>query len=140
MKKHTANAIWKGGLKEGEGKLTTKSKVLNNSEYCFNSRFGDGKATNPDELLAAAHAGCFAMALSLMLGEEGYTADSLDATAEVTMDTDNLKLTKSHLTLKAKIPNIDQDKFMEIANSAKENCPVSKALNLDISLDAKLES
>lgn len=138
--KRTANAVWNGSLKEGIGKLTTQSKVLKDNEYCFKSRFGDGKATNPDELLAAAHAGCFAMALSLILGKEGYTPDSLDATAEVTMDADKLELKSSHLILKAKIPNISEDKFMECAEAAKDNCPVSKALSLDISLDATLLS
>lgn len=136
--KRTAHAVWNGSLKEGEGKITTQSKVLNNAQYCFNSRFGDAKPTNPDELLAAAHAGCFAMALSLFLGKEGYTADELDVTSVVTMDVDKLELTESHLTLKAKIPNITQDKFMECANAAKDNCPVSKALNLKITLDAQL--
>lgn len=138
--KRTANAVWSGSIKEGIGKITTQSKILNDNEYCFNSRFGEGKATNPDELLAAAHAGCFAMALSLILGKEGYTPDSLDATSEVTMDADKLELKSSHLTLKARIPNISEDKFMECANAAKENCPVSKALNLDITLDATLLS
>lgn len=136
--KRTANAVWNGSLKEGEGKISTQSKVLNDSAYSFNSRFGDGKSTNPDELIAAAHAGCFAMALSLILGEAGYTPDSLEVSSEVTMNADELTLTQSHLTLKAKIPNIDQDKFMECANAAKDNCPVSKALNLEISLDASL--
>lgn len=138
--KRTANAFWTGSLKEGTGKITTQSKILNDNEYCFNSRFGEGKATNPDELLAAAHAGCFAMALSLILGKEGYTPDSLDATSVVTMDVDKLELTSSHLTLKARIPNISEDKFMECANAAKENCPVSKALSLEITLDATLLS
>ncbi len=136
--KRTANAVWNGSLKEGEGKITTQSKVLNDSKYCFNSRFGEGKSTNPDELLAAAHAGCFAMALSLFLGKEGYTPDSLEVTSTVTMDADKLELTGSHLTLKAKIPNIDQTKFEECANAAKENCPVSKALSLKITMDASL--
>ena len=136
--KRTANAVWSGSLKEGEGKITTQSNVLNNSKYCFNSRFGEGKSTNPDELLAAAHAGCFAMALSLFLGKEGYTPDSLEVTSTVTMDADKLELTGSHLTLKAKIPNIDQAKFEECANAAKENCPVSKALSLKITMDASL--
>lgn len=137
--KRTANAIWNGSLKEGEGKITTQSKVLDKSQYCFNSRFGEGKSTNPDELLAAAHAGCFAMALSMILGKEGYTPDVLDVSSEVTMDTDKLQITSSHLTLKAKIPNISQDKFMECANTAKDNCPISKALSLNITLDAKLQ-
>ncbi|WP_310991321.1 OsmC family protein [Aequorivita marina] len=136
--KRSANAVWNGTLKEGIGKITTESKILNDHEYCFNSRFSDGKATNPDELLAAAHAGCFAMALSLILGKEGYTPDSLDATSQVTMDADKLELTGSHITLKARIPDISDDKFMECANAAKENCPVSKALSLNITLDAKL--
>lgn len=136
--KHIAHAVWNGSVKEGEGKLTTKSEVLNKTSYSHNSRFGDGKSTNPDELMAASHAGCFAMALSLMLGEAGYTPDELKVTATVKMDTDKLELTSSHLELKAKIPSIDQDKFMECANNAKENCPVSKALNLEITLDAEL--
>src|SRR5690554_4590449 len=138
--KRTANAEWKGSLKEGAGHITTQSKVLNDSEYSFKSRFGDGKATNPDELLAAAHAGCFVMALSMILGKEGFTPDSLQATSEVTMDSDKLELTGSHLILKARIPNISEDKFMECANMAKENCPVSKALSFGITMEAKLLS
>lgn len=138
--KRTANAVWNGSIKEGNGKITTQSKVLDNSQYSFNTRFGDGKGTNPDELLAAAHAGCFVMALSLILGKEGYTPDSLEATSEVTMDADKLELTGSHLTLNARIANIDKDKFMECANAAKEHCPVSKALSLKITLDANLIS
>jgi len=136
--KRTANAVWNGSLKDGEGKLTTQSNVLNNSIYCFNSRFGTGKSTNPDELLAAAHAGCFAMALSLILGEAGYTPDSLEVTSTVSMDVDKLQLTGSHLTLNAKIPKINKEKFMECANAAKDNCPVSKALSLKITMDATL--
>lgn len=137
--KRKANAVWSGSIKEGSGKISTQSEVLNNHEYSFNTRFGDKKGTNPDELLAAAHAGCFAMALSLMLGEEGYTPDSLEATAEVTMDADKLELTKSHLTLNAKVPNISKEKFMECAEKAKDNCPVSKVLNCEITLDANLK-
>lgn len=137
--KRTAHAVWNGSLKEGEGTLSTQSKVLDKSRYCFNSRFGDAKPTNPDELLAAAHAGCFAMALSLILGKEGFTADTLDVSSEVTMDADKLELTGSHLTLKASIPNISQDKFMECANAAKDNCPVSKALSLNITMKAQLQ-
>lgn len=138
--KRSAQAVWKGSVKEGTGKITTQSKVLDNEKYSFKTRFEDGKGTNPDELLAAAHAGCFAMALSMILGEAGYTPDSLDATAEVTMDVDKLELTKSHLTLKAKVPNISKEKFVECANTAKDNCPVSKVLNCEITLDATLAS
>ncbi|MFB9055162.1 OsmC family protein [Mariniflexile ostreae] len=137
--KRTANAVWNGSLKEGEGTITTQSHVLDQSKYCFNSRFGDGKSTNPDELLAAAHAGCFAMALSNILGEAGFTPDTLNVTSAVTMNPDKLELTGSHLTLKAKIPNIDNDTFMECANTAKDNCPVSKALRFKITMDATLE-
>lgn len=136
--KQSANAVWSGSIKEGEGKITTKSEVLSSTPYSYKTRFEDGKGTNPDELLAAAHAGCFVMALSLILGKEGYTPDSLEATAKVTMDADKLELTNSHITLTAKVPNISKDKFMECANTAKENCPVSKALSLDITMDAEL--
>lgn len=138
MKKHHAKAVWSGSVKEGEGKITTKSEVLNHTQYSFKTRFENGKGTNPDELIAASHAGCFAMAFSLMLGENGFNPDSIEANAEVTMDPNKLALTKSHLTVKAKVPNIDEDKFQEIANAAKDNCPISKVLNLDITMDATL--
>ena len=139
MLKRSAKAVWNGSVKEGEGKITIQSNVLNNSKYSFNSRFGEVKNTNPDELLAASHAGCYAMALSLILGKSGFTPDSLEVNAVVTMDTEKLEITDSHLTLKAKIPNIDKDQFEECANAAKENCPISKALSLKITLDATLE-
>ena len=135
----TANAVWNGSLKEGNGNITTQSGALKNTRYDFNSRFGDGKSTNPDELLAAAHDGCFAMALSLILGKAGFTADSLKVDSVVTMDADKLELTGSHLTLKARIPGISKEKFMECANTAKDNCPVSKALSIKIALDAELQ-
>lgn len=138
MIERTANAVWNGSIREGEGNISTQSKVLNNSKYSFNSRFGEGERTNPDELLAASHAGCYAMALSLILGKAGFTPDSLDVTAKITMDADKLEFTGSRLTLRAKIPNIDKNKFEECANAAKDNCPVSKALSLKISLDATL--
>lgn len=136
--KRTANAVWNGSIKEGKGKISTESKVLNEAAYSFASRFENENNTNPDELLAASHAGCFAMALSLILGKEGFTPDSLEVSATLTMNADELELTESHLKLKAKIPNIDKDKFMECANAAKDNCPVSKALSLTVSLDAEL--
>lgn len=138
MKKHKANAVWKGSVKEGAGIMSTQSKVLNDTPYSFKTRFGDGKGTNPDELIAASHAGCFAMALSLILGENGFTPDSLDVDAVITMDTEKVELTGSHLTLEAKIPDISLEKFLELAQAAKDGCPVSKALNLPISLDATL--
>lgn len=138
MIKQSANAVWNGSLKEGSGKLTTKSKVFDNQPYSFKTRFENGNGTNPDELIAASHAGCFAMALSNILGEAGFTPDALEVSAEVTMNPDKLELTDSHLTLKATIPNIDNDKFMECANKAKDNCPISKVLNLNITLDATL--
>src|SRR5699024_8954377 len=135
MKKHKAKAVWNGTVKEGNGKLTTNSKVLDASQYSFKTRFEDGKGTNPDELIAASHAGCFAMAFSLMLGENGFTPDTIDVEAEVTMNPDKLELTDSHLILNATVPNIEKDKFLEIANQAKDNCPISKVLNLNITLD-----
>ncbi|TXH54267.1 MAG: OsmC family peroxiredoxin [Bacteroidia bacterium] len=140
MKKHVANAVWNGSVKEGSGTITTKSKVLDQTNYSFKTRFEDGAGTNPDELIAASHAGCFAMALSLILGENGFTPDKIEVKAEVTMNPEILELTASHLTLSAKIPGISTDKFMECANAAKENCPISKVLNLDITLDAVLEA
>ncbi len=139
MKKHVANAEWKGSVKEGKGTISTRSKVLDSTAYSFISRFGDGAGTNPDELLAASHAGCFAMALSLILGQAGFTPDYIDARAEVTMDPDKLELTGSHLTVKAKVPGISKEKFMECAEAAKGGCPISKALKFPISLDATLE-
>jgi osmotically inducible protein OsmC len=136
--KRTAHAEWKGSLKEGGGNLTTQSAVLYNTKYDFKSRFADGKSTNPEELIGAAHAGCFAMALSLILGEAGFTPDSLNVDSVVSIDAGKLEITESQLTLKAKIPGISKDKFMECANAAKDNCPVSKALKIKISLTAEL--
>ncbi len=138
MKKHVASAVWKGSVDNGQGSITTRSKALNNLLYSKGTRFGDEPGTNPDELIAASHAGCFAMALSLFLGKEGYTPEELDVKAEVTMDPSKLELVGSHLILNAKIPNISQEKFLECANTAKENCPISKALNMPITLDAHL--
>lgn len=138
MKKHSANAVWNGSIKEGSGKMSTKSKALDNTPYSFKTRFEEENGTNPDELIAASHAGCFSMALSLILGENGFTPDSIETKAVVTMDPAKLELISSHLVLKAKIPNIDEAKFIEIANAAKENCPISKVLNLKITLEATL--
>ncbi len=134
--KRTATAIWNGSGKEGKGNLTTQSTTLNKTQYSFKSRFEDGVGTNPEELIAAAHAGCFAMKLSFDLGAAGFTPDSLEATAEVTLD--NGTITTSNITLKAKVPGISQEKFDEVAAGAKANCPVSKVLNASISLNATL--
>ncbi|MFI5156352.1 MAG: OsmC family protein [Chitinophagales bacterium] len=134
--KRTASAIWKGSGKDGEGVLTTQSKLLENAPYSYHSRFEQGMGTNPEELVAAAHAGCFAMKLSFVLQAAGFTADLLDVQAEVTLE--DGALTTSHLTLKAKIPGISQEKFKEAADDAKANCPISKSLKSAISLDASL--
>jgi lipoyl-dependent peroxiredoxin len=134
--KRTANAVWNGSGKDGSGHLTTQSTTLNNAQYSYKSRFEQGVGTNPEELIAAAHSGCFAMALSFELQKAGFTADSLDVTAEVTID--NGTITTSHLTLKAKIPGVTKEKFEEYAANAKAGCPVSKLLKADISLDASL--
>lgn len=134
--KRKATAKWNGTIKEGNGKLTTQSGTLQETQYSFKSRFESGTGTNPEELIAAAHAGCFAMQLSAFLSEEGYNPESLEATSEVSLDDGTI--TQSHLTLKASIKDIEQNKFDELVNKAKENCPVSKLLNAKISVEAKL--
>jgi lipoyl-dependent peroxiredoxin len=134
--KRTATAIWNGSGKDGKGILTTQSTALKNTQYSYKSRFEDGVGTNPEELIAAAHAGCFAMKLSFVLQALGITPDSLDVQGEVTLD--NGAITQSHLILKAKIPGITPDQFKAAADDAKLNCPVSKLLNTNITLDASL--
>lgn len=136
-----ANAVWKGTGKEGTGALTSDSGVLKGTPYSFKTRFEDEPGTNPEELIAAAHAGCFAMALAFALQGEGITAEELDVKAAVSMAPDGpgFKIAKSALTLKAKVPGIDKAKFLEIAEGAKAGCPVSKVLNAEITLDATLE-
>ena len=134
--KRTATAIWNGSGKDGSGNLTTQSGTLSKTQYSYKSRFEQGVGTNPEELIAAAHAGCFAMKLSFVLQEAGFVADSLEVNAEVTLE--NGAITTSKLNLKAKIPNISNDKFKAAAEDAKQNCPVSKLLKADISLDASL--
>jgi len=135
--KRTATAVWIGSGKDGKGTLTTQSTTLNKTQYSYKSRFEDGVGTNPEELIAAAHAGCFAMKLSFVLQAAGLTADSLDVTAIVTLDPAK-GITNSDLVLKAKIPGVTPDKFREYAEDAKANCPVSKVLNAEMSLDAEL--
>lgn len=134
----TASAVWTGTLKDGKGELNTQSKTLNATPYTFKSRFEDGSGTNPDELLAAAHAGCFAMALSKMLEEAGFPPDTLEVKATVDFDLNSLSLKSSYLSLRAKVPGIEETVFLENAEKAKANCPVSKALSLEIRLDAAL--
>jgi lipoyl-dependent peroxiredoxin len=136
----TASAHWSGGLKDGKGAVSTQSGVLNNTQYSFSTRFEDGIGTNPEELIAAAHAGCFTMALSAELGKAGLTAESIDTSANLTMEkTDaGFTITKIHLDVKAKVPGADAAKFEEIATGAKKGCPVSRVLNAAISMEAKL--
>ena len=139
--KRTAQAVWNGSLKEGKGTLTAPGGALKNTPYSVSMRFENAPGTNPEELIAAAHSGCFAMALSAELGNAGFKPDQLDATAEVTLENVPQKgwtVTSSHLVLKAKVPQIDAAKFNELANKAKTNCPISKLLNTNITLDAKL--
>ena len=135
-----ASAHWEGDIKKGKGTISTQSGALKEQPYGFNTRFEDEPGTNPEELIGAAHAGCFSMAFSLELGNAGYTADSIDTKAKVTLDKDGdgFSITKIHLDMNAKIPGIDDAEFQEIANGAKEGCPVSKVLNAEITLDAKL--
>ncbi|MBN1597818.1 MAG: OsmC family protein [Bacteroidales bacterium] len=134
--KRTSTAVWKGTAKDGRGYLTTQSTTLDNTKYTWKSRFEGDPETNPEELIAAAHAGCFSMAFSFALNNEGYTADNIETTATVTLD--NGTITHSHLIVNAKVPGINQETFEKCAKGAKESCPVSKVLNLDISMDAKL--
>lgn len=131
-----ATAIWQGSGKEGKGDLTTQSTVLNKTQYSYKSRFEEGPGTNPEELIAAAHAGCFTMKLSFVLGEAGFTPDEIETKCDITLASG--AITKSHLTVKAKVPGIDEQKFKECAEDAKKNCPVSKLLNTDISMEATL--
>ena len=140
--KRKASAIWRGGLKDGKGNISTESGVLKETQYSFSTRFESGIGTNPEELIAAAHAGCFAMAFSAELGKAGSTPESISATATVTLDkTDaGFTVTESHLDLTAKIPGIDEAKFTAIANGAKAGCPISRLLKANITLDAKLEA
>jgi lipoyl-dependent peroxiredoxin len=142
MMQRKASAEWRGGLRDGKGTINTQSGVLENTQYSFSTRFEEGKGTNPEELIAAAHAGCFAMALSLVLSEYGYTAESLKASATVSLEKvgEGFSITKSHLDLVARIPGADEAKFQEAANKAKENCPVSKVLKAELSLNARLEA
>ena len=139
--KRTATAVWNGSLKQGKGTLSAPGGALRSTPYSFGSRFESGAGTNPEELIAAAHSGCFAMALSGVLGEAGFEPESLEATAEVKLEnvpSSGWSVTGSHLVLKAKVPGIDAAKFQELAAKAKATCPISRLLNTQITLDAQL--
>ena len=139
--KRSASAHWSGGIKDGQGTITTETGVLSEATYGFKSRFEDGPGTNPEELIAAAHAGCYSMALSLGLGNAGFTADSIDTKAVVTLakDGDGFTITTVDLGCRAKVPGIDAATFDSIAQATKLACPVSKLLKAAITLDARLE-
>lgn len=139
--KRSASAIWQGALKDGKGSISTQSDALKGVPYGFNTRFEEGPGTNPEELIGAAHAGCFTMALSAQLGEAGMTAERLDTTAIVTLEKidGGFAITAVHLDLVGKVPGASQEAFVAIANKAKLGCPVSKLLNATITLEARLD-
>ena len=139
--KRKASAVWRGGLKDGKGTISSESGVLKETQYSFSTRFENGIGTNPEELIAAAHAGCFSMALSAELGKAGITPESIHTTATITMDkTDSgFTVTGSHLDVTAKIPGVDPAKFTAAANAAKAGCPISRLLKANVTMDAKLE-
>jgi lipoyl-dependent peroxiredoxin len=140
--KRTANAEWRGDLKSGKGSVSTASGVLSNSQYSFSTRFEDGKGTNPEELLAAAHAGCFSMALSAQLGSAGLTPESIHTTCTISLEKqpDGFAITESHLELKAKVPGASKEAFDKTVEAAKAGCPVSKLYKTHITLHSTLES
>lgn len=140
--KKTASAVWQGGLKDGKGTLSTESGALKDNPYGFNTRFEGAPGTNPEELIGAAHAGCFSMALSAELGKAGMTAESIATTATVTLDKvgDGFSITAVHLDVEAAIPGAAQAAFEAAANAAKAGCPVSKLLNAQITMDARLKA
>jgi osmotically inducible protein OsmC len=136
--KRFATANWQGTGKEGKGNLTSQSTVLNKTPYSFSTRFADGIGTNPEELAAAAHAGCFTMKLSFNLTKEGFTPDNIDTKCEINFDTEKGAIIESHLTVKAKVPGISKEKFDELVADAKANCPISKLYNTTIICEATL--
>jgi osmotically inducible protein OsmC len=140
--KRTANAQWKGDLKSGKGNISTASGVLDKTQYSFSTRFEDGKGTNPEELLAAAHAGCFTMALSAQLGQANLTAESIETQCSISLEKqpDGFSITESHLDLKAKVPGATQEQFDTAVQAAKAGCPVSKLYKTNITLTAQLLS
>ena len=135
--KRSSTAIWYGTGKTGSGKITSQSKALDHAHYAYNTRFEEEKGTNPEELIAAAHAGCFTMKLSFLINEAGFTADEIETKSTVTLEKSGI--TKSHLSVKAKVPNLVKEKFIECAERAKNECPVSRALGaIIITMDAEL--
>ncbi len=134
--KRNATAVWNGTGKEGKGHLTTQSTVLNKTQYSFGSRFEEGVGTNPEELIAAAHSGCFTMKLSFNLSGAGYTPDELETKCDITFE--DGKITKSHLTLKAKVSTISEQEFADLVKDAEQNCPISQLLNTAISVEYQL--
>jgi len=140
--KRRGSAQWQGGIRDGRGTVSTESGVLDGAQYSFSTRFEDGKGTNPEELIAAAHAGCFSMALSKQLGDAGMTAESINTTAAVSLEKSDagFSITKVHLDVTARIPGADDSAFQTAAANAKAGCPVSRLLNAEITMDAKLES
>ena len=140
--KRQASARWQGGLESGVGTMSTGSGVLSDTPYSFGTRFEDKQGTNPEELIGAAHAGCYSMALSMILGEAGYTPEKIDTGATVTLDKvdEGFAVTSVHLEVSAVVPGADTDAFEKAANEAKAGCPVSKLLNADITMDATLEN
>ena len=139
--KRKASAVWRGDLKTGKGNISTESGMLKEAQYSFGTRFENGVGTNPEELIAAAHAGCFSMAFSAELGKSGITPESISTTATITLEkTDaGFTVTESHLDMTAKIPGADREKALGIANAAKAGCPISRLLNAKVTLDAKFE-
>jgi osmotically inducible protein OsmC len=135
--RRNATSVWEGSGKEGMGHLTTQSTVLDQTQYSYKTRFEDGVGTNPEELIAAAHAGCFNMKLSFVLGVAGFTPTKLETKCTISLDSG--AVTESHLALTATVPGIDQDKFAECVADAKQNCPISKLLNCEIRVDASLK-
>ena len=139
--KRKASAVWRGGLKDGKGTISSESGVLKETQYSFSTRFENGLGTNPEELIAAAHAGCFSMAFSAELGKAGITPEAIHTTATITMDKTEAgwTVTESHLDVAAKIPGVDPAKFTAAANAAKAGCPISRLLKANVTMDAKLE-
>ena len=139
--KRKASAIWKGGIRDGKGSISTDSGVLSDTPYSFGTRFENEKGTNPEELIGAAHAGCFSMALSLMLGEAGFTPENISTVASVTLKKieGGFGITAVHLDVSARVPGIDQQAFQAAAEKAKKGCPVSRVLNAAITMEARLE-